>query len=288
MAATASAYPNSDARKSGNKCEFPAKEIAALLASVDFSVRREAVLYNSKQGRIRGTRRYRRDYLRSALLHMWKAAGSPGGNEVLLFCEVSTFAEAAGRCERAMRYILRELDGTNDKNFRVIEQIKKANTIRRPATYRLDVHALRRYCRRGPQSIASLPSSPPAQEPAVSSTPIAATAAPVPVAVPAPELPRESHRSSSRKTRQLTSREGAKLVQKMVELMRGCEGHTEVGGYYVDYLRDPENPDPRYRAPMTRDKALIAACMQFCIPEDSAREALKLAGWKLEDPEASS
>ena len=47
----------------------------------------------------------------------------------------------------------------------------------------------------------------------------------------------------------------------MVELMRGYTRHRGIDGYAFDL--DPG--DSRYRAPMSQDHALIAACMQFCI-----------------------
>lgn len=69
----------------------------------------------------------------------------------------------------------------------------------------------------------------------------------------------------------------------MIELMRGCEGHKQIDGYWVDYLRDPDDPDPRYRAPMTQEKALISACMTLGIPHEAAEEHLKLCRWTFEE-----
>lgn len=160
----------------------------------------------------------------------------------------------------------------------------KARRFRRSATYELNPaklvpakswdewHAEKIAAKPAPRRIGpQRSSSPPAQQ-AATRTPQPPTAASVPV------IPVE-HRDMGRRFRRLTSREGAKLVQKMVELMRGYTRHRGIDGYAFDL--DPG--DSRYRAPMSQDHALIAACMQFCIPEESAREALKLAGWKFEE-----
>jgi hypothetical protein len=98
--------------------------------------------------------------------------------------------------------------------------------------------------------------------------------APRPVAPPA-----DAHRSTERPLRRLTPREGPKLVSEMRRLMRGI---TKVSGEgfplpsSAKHAWDMEPSDPRYRAPMSQENALVAACMNLGIPYESAVEHLKL------------
>jgi hypothetical protein len=110
-----------------------------------------------------------------------------------------------------------------------------------------------------------------------------APAAPLPERAK-PAAQQAQHRDTSRQLRQLTSRERANLVQMMTQLMRGHTRHTErQGGYGYDLGPD----DPRYVAPLDQESALRAACKKLLIPIESAIEALKLAGFKVE-PDAGS
>jgi hypothetical protein len=94
-------------------------------------------------------------------------------------------------------------------------------------------------------------------------------------AAPLPQRKVAEHRSPQRQTnptRKLTPREGPKLVNEMRRLMHGVKGHVGVDRLWIEY---PPG-DPRYREPMSQEDALKAACMNLAIPEQSAREFLKL------------
>lgn len=296
MAATALASHNSASSQSDKKRDFVSRSaVAELLDTADFSRDLEAIIVK-RAGREKGHRTYRRRHLVAALKGIWRASSSPyGTGEILCYASVEGYAIEAGVSERALRYNLRELE-----RIGVIELVYAANTIRRPATYRLNLHKLRprrtyeqlkqsRPPRRALHSVhhSSPRPSPAAQEAvqeaaSVATSPLKpADAAPVAGSV-AVAPAHDSHRSSERPTRRLTSREGPKLVAKMAELMKGHTRHVGIDGYGFDL--DPG--DPRYRAPMAQEKALICACMTLCIPEESAKEALKLAGWNFDKEEA--
>jgi hypothetical protein len=116
----------------------------------------------------------------------------------------------------------------------------------------------------GPQRVSAPPPSP---------TPAQAPKPPQSVSVGVPESPQKTA-----KLRLLTSRERANLVQALTNLMRG---HTQHIG--IDHLAVDLSPgDPRYVAPMDSKQALLAACKALLIPIESAIEALKLAGFKVE------
>lgn len=113
-----------------------------------------------------------------------------------------------------------------------------------------------------------------------------ATAKPALVA-PSTEGPQQqaftvpSHRSTERPLRRLTPREGPKLVNEMRRLMQGVTHIRQLDGYSFDLHRD----DPRYRPPMSQENALIGACMNLGIPEQAAREFLKLLPRSLDEGE---
>ena len=110
--------------------------------------------------------------------------------------------------------------------------------------------------------------------------PAAPTQPPLPPAPAAPKPERAkpaAHRSTERapneaKPRQLTSREGPRLVNEMRRLMRGYMG-SQTGREGALWI-GPEHP--QYREPMSQENALTAACINLAIPETSAREFLKL------------
>ena len=161
--------------------------------------------------------------------------------------------------------------------------VHKLRSLRRPKeihssswrTYREYKNATRSSRRRSaPASTHSSPASSPAAAQAPSLPQPHTAAAPVPV--PAPS-------ETSRVPRKLTPREGPKLVAKMVELMRGHTEHVQFDGYSFKL-----NPgDPRYRAPMPKENALIAASMALGIPHDAAEAHLKFCRWTFDDPEPS-
>lgn len=162
-----------------------------------------------------------------------------------------------GSIRRTATYVLHEEAGEYLAPSETYQQWKDRN--RRAAMPR----------RKGPQPVGN-PSAPPAPEP---QTPTQAVAVPIPAPV-----------ADRRPLRRLTPREGPKLVSAMAELMRGYTRHRQLDGYSFDLQPD----DRRYRAPMTQDKALIAACMALGIPLESAIEHLKLCQWKFEESEPSA
>jgi hypothetical protein len=195
MATATSAYRNSTETQSLKRGEFLSRDdIAELLDAADFSRDSEATIIR-RSGREKGTRNYRRRHLVAALKGIWRASKRPYSStgEILCFAAVEGYAIEAGVSERALRYNLRELE-----KIGVLQMVFAANTIRRPATYRLNISALRRRRtyeevkksrppRRALHSVHH--SSPPAQEPA-KALPVN-PAAPVAVAMASPE---KSHR----------------------------------------------------------------------------------------------
>jgi hypothetical protein len=252
MAATAAAYRNSEGSTSGKRSTFFTREsLQSLFENCDL-----------------------RPHHANMIAAMWRAAGKPQGQEILLFAAVDGYRiEARYRSRRAVQYNLRALEAIG-----VIELAKGANTIRRPATYRLRTDALgkrqtyadAKNARKRPHSISH--SSPaPAQEPAAQPTPVTA-AAPV---------REEGHRSSARHlgTRKFQRiREArAELVAKIAELMKGCHGAVRTNdgaSLWVD------EDSPLYRPPMSRENAFISACMSLQLTEREGRELLKF-----EEPE---
>lgn len=302
MAATASAYPNSDARNSE-------KEVPPLLASdVEKLIERLDIPF----------------HLRRTLLAWWRCCTQPYGREIQMWKGVEDFARAAKICPRTARYHLRHFE-----RLQLIEVAKTrsgkrlvANTIRHTTTYRLRNETLRenrwpacnfcghkhrsdqecgcdmgerrgsfytksgkrfskvvkRTCRCKPQfhqsptPIRPQRSSPPAQEPAAAPSP-ATVAAPVPVA----------HRSSALKlgTRQFQKvRElRAQLKARIADNLKGCHGKipTERGeSLWVD------EDSPMFRLPMAPENAFIAACLSLQLSEREGRELLQF-----EDAETS-
>lgn len=202
-------------------------------------------------------------------------------------------------CERIhRRTVQRTIDELAAPGVGVLEQVLEANVwvghgkhrrFRRSATYALRPEKLHRqqtweeyYAekprpQRSHESHRSSPS--PAQDAAASPTSLPpATAAPVPAAAV------QQQRETSRPPRRLTSREGPQLVAKVAELMRGYHGtvNTVSGLVHVD------ESHPKYRAPMSQEHALTAACMTLGIPYEAAMEHLKLCRWKFDEPESSA
>src|SRR5882724_826801 len=210
MASTAKAYRNSDGSQSAKKSDFLSRsDIAELLDAVDFSCDVEATIVR-RAGKEKGHRHYRRGHLVTALKGVWRAATSPyGTGEILCFASVEGYAIEAVTSERAMRYKLRELE-----RIGVIELVYAANTIRRPATYRLNISKLRERCRRTYQDVknsrpAPTPLRPRASHASHRSSPQVAqeAAATQHAAAPVPAEPRARHSAGSF-ARALTSRQG--------------------------------------------------------------------------------
>jgi hypothetical protein len=127
-------------------------------------------------------------------------------------------------------------------------------------------------------SASTSPASSHTTIPASAPAPQAAAATPPPTAAAAavPQIPAGSRAHDRMRKLRL------ELVAKMTELMRGVD-HV-VG---LDGLGIRVGPgDRRYRAPMSQEKALIAACMTLGISEDEAREQLKLCHWKFGESES--
>jgi hypothetical protein len=245
MATTARAYRNPDGEKSAKKGLFLSRaEIAELIEAADFSRDREATIIR-RSGREKGNRHYRRGHLVSALKGIWRAATSPfGTGEILCFASVEGYAIEAVTSERAMRYKLRELE-----RIGIIELVYAANTIRRPATYRLNISKLRERCRRTYQDVknsrpaptplrprsshtshrsSSDRSSPPAQAAAASPN---TAAAPVPVASSYTQI---IARQPSR-----TRRDCKKVLERMLAFtLPAIDQDENNGGALINYIAD--------------------------------------------------
>src|SRR5260370_26387698 len=185
-----------------------------------------------------------------------------------------------------MRYKLRELE-----RIGVLELVYEPNTIRRPATYRLNISKLRERCRRTYQDVKnSRPprralhavhhSSPPPQEAAASPTQLP-TAAPVAVA-PAPA--RDSHRSSSppgiSRPEERVRKLRLEVMAKWAELKRGCDKIVGLDGLAIRI--GPEHPD--HRPPLSSEKAWDKALSLCGITDREARERLKISLGEFEEP----
>jgi hypothetical protein len=97
-------------------------------------------------------------------------------------------------------------------------------------------------------------------------------AKPTPVPITAAEVPSKSASAThERAPRSLTPREGRNLVKAVQERMEGITERVQVDG--LSYRLKPD--DPRYFAPMSEESALVSACMALGIPYDSAKEHLK-------------
>ena len=253
MGSTATAYRNSDAATTGKTGKvFHRETLESLFDACDL-----------------------RPNHFNVITAMWRAAGRPQGKEILLFAAVDGYRiEARYKSRRSVQRNLRSLE-----KLGVIELVKAANTIRRPATYRLRIDKLgkrQNYAdvknrRKAPTPITDFPAASP--DHAVAPAPRAtAPAAPPPSRE---ESAREFLRAkqgishTEKKPRQISRREAASLVAKMAELMRGHTRQVEAeGGYSYSLSAD----DPRYRAPMSQESALISACMTLCIPRSQRRK----------------
>jgi hypothetical protein len=216
-----------------------------------------------------------RRHLAAMVCAMWRAAGKPHGKEIQLFAAVEGYRiEARYNSRRSVQYNLREL-----QKFGIIELVHGANTIRRPATYRLrtdrlgkrqtytDAKAQRRapHHSNGHSNGHAAASDLPPQSP----TP----AQPEP---PTPAAVRAFEHSSFRKFGSRAAREAlklrAQLAARIAELMKGCDGY--VTG--PDKCWIPLKPDdPNYRLPLPRDQAIEQARIELQLTRLEASELLK-------------
>lgn len=275
MASTAKAYRNPDSSSSENERHFFTR------AEIEnfFETCPPALL----------SRRFHH-FLRGA----WIAAGRPFGREILFFKAVDHYRRACRyRSERTVRYNLRAAESLglleiahrreHGGHFHHIWIRPRTETdrgeYRRVTTHRLPISLLLqwRQSKRTPSDVT--PIRKPAQPPPPPTPP-----AP-PAAKPEHRSPRSAGGGVPRGPRQLTPREGPRLVAAMADLMRGCSGNIQARDGAMMYV----GPDhPNYRAPMTQEEALSTACMTMGIPYDAAREHLKLCRWSFENDAGDS
>jgi len=258
----AAAYPNSD--DSGSAKERPYFTVADI--ENFFETCPQEIL----------SRRFRH-FLRGA----WIASGRPHGTDIQLFKAVDDYRRACYyRSATTARLNLRAAEelGLLEVAYRdprgnchhiwIRPRTERDKGLyRRVTTHRLPVSLLmkwRELHRKGEHAEVT-----PFRKPAQPAPP------PPPPAAPLPGKKVAEHRSNQRQvnqSRKLTPREGPKLVNEMRRLMQGVKGHTGQDRLWIEY---PPH-DPRYREPMSKENALVAACMNLAIPEQSAREFLKL------------
>ncbi len=105
-------------------------------------------------------------------------------------------------------------------------------------------------------------------------------AQPEPVKQPAGEpAHRNTARPEPRPQPKLTKRECAKFVADVAQMMKGADGHTEIGGLRVQYDRG----DPRYRPKMNFREALGEVAKIWKREADVVLEALKFWGYQLQE-----
>jgi hypothetical protein len=118
--------------------------------------------------------------------------------------------------------------------------------------------------------------SSPAPEAATPAQPAVAASAPV------PQSPAESqHRTLPRTpiARALSSRQAQTFVNKVGELMLGCNRIVALDGMGVQL----QPQDARYRAPMSKEKALVSACMTLGVRLQDGEQHLKECCWNFDD-----
>lgn len=259
-------------------------EIAALIESADFSLTIEAPVVKRVDGhlrKVREKRTYQRRHLNYALLKFWHASSQPCGraDRIFFFASVENYSKEAGKCERQTRYDLRKFENS----LGVLTLHEKANSVRRPTTYRFNPHALRVR----PTPIRSKHSRPLHSASATEAIGKPITPPPEPMPVPTPTSSPtgwagyDSCRTTDRKRKELTSREGRELVAKLLELQKGHTRHTELDGYSFDLEPD----DHRYRAPLSKEDALRVACLTLQFRLEPAKEYAEQCGWKFDEPE---
>jgi hypothetical protein len=248
----AAAYPNSDG--SGSEKQRPFFTVADI--ENFFETCPEELL----------SRRFRH-FLRGC----WIAAGRPFGSEILLFKANDHYRRACYyKSERTVRYNrlaaerLNLLEVVHVHHGWIRPRTERDKGLyRRVTTHRLPISLLVRW-RHGRQGEVT-----PIRKPATPSQPLP----PAPSApLPKRDRPAAEHRSSHRTARKLTPREGPRLVNEMRRLMQGVKGQVGPDRLWIEYSPN----DARYRAPMSQENALLEACMNLAIPEQSAREFLKL------------
>lgn len=204
---------------------------------------------------------------------------------------VDTLGRRLGPCDQVSRRSVQKWideaapeDGTGVL-IRVIDENSwvghgKARRFRRSATYELnpaklipakswdEYHAEKIAAKPVPRRIGPQPSSSPSAQEAASHAEQPPNAAPVPV------LPAE-HRAAgcfdgsraSDRIRKLR----LELAAKIGECMRGCHGNVNTSQGLV-FIGEGH---PRFRAPMSQDKAITAACMFLGLSDREGKELLK-------------
>lgn len=204
---------------------------------------------------------------RNTLAAWYRVAGSPIGNEILLFTANKGVEMEAGVSERTARNHRRILEklGAVTLKYRPNSRIR-ADYFRHTATYRFNVENLR------PR---------PSYDEYRKSRKIAEE-------VPAGPKPVQSSNESgirsaarTRKAPPLSTGQRKELVRRIAELANGYTRHVDMGG--LEHHLRPD--DPRYRAPMDKAHAVIEACKSMCESHgcslDRAIEAAKDAGFDI-------
>lgn len=258
MASPRTAYPNSHEAKSRSRA-YSRAEVGQLLASADLSCERP---YRKRtgEGHIQGSRRYRREHLRTALQSIvYKIfKGWPSGQKVELFAAVETYARHANRCERAMRYILRDLESEK------IVVLKEASKRHSPRTYALNLERLRQLRRHSEQpDLVEFPARQSQQE-KQHRAPVRGTQDP------------EGH-PGSRKEREVRKLR-LEVRARFQQYVRGVTEASPPEGGMASQL-DPS--DPRYMAPSAPDNARTRALMDCGVGSD--KEAMQIGGLSIED-----
>lgn len=252
MASTARAYLNSDASSSAKSRGFSRADLETLFEECDLP-----------------------RHLVNFITGAWRASGKPSGAEVYFFATVEGYRiEGRYRSERTVRYNLRKCEqlGILEKVYEPNSWIR-ANYYRHTATHRLNISALKRR-----QTYQHFKNNRPLAQPlppqSVKENPTPVLAQPKcepPQTAPIALTPQRQaeHRQIGRHTR----RDCAKLIALIVQLMRG-RTHGEFG-----WKLAPD--DERYRAPMSRDAAIEAACRSFSWTVESAMDAMKFHGYNV-------
>jgi len=185
--------------------------------------------------------------------------------------------------------------------------IDEHGEIRRPRTYQVDEeklppprmtlreHRARRFRTRQQQKSRHSSTAPEPAAPASTPTPQAAAPVPVAPSKSAYHVPNatehaarfeevrrggDAHRSTERKLRQLRASDGKRLVAKILQLHKGSDSYESAEGFQVQY--PPGHPS--IRPPMSMKNALIAACLEFGLPHDPAKEYAEQCGLKFDEP----
>jgi hypothetical protein len=266
---TQRAYRNSSAAQSGKRRNaLSVKQVRELLESADFSRISKARIFRGKgKSMIEGERMYRRQHLRGALIEMWKVSTQPFGTRVELFRALASkrekpdYMSATHHCERGTRYLIRALqtcqdcghvhwneDGSCDGDCKCrhsrsfLRLLKRANTIRRPITYELNLDLLEesQIPRRGMKAhaqpqIESAPAATPGPEKIVE---ISAASDARAASSPLDSSPSPPGKSRGRPLRDSRLEVLAQMFHQYVELMRKYPPEAEAMAKLAADARD--------------------------------------------------